>query len=164
MFQIMFVTRGRNPSASEVVTQLVLNKELSVRQTEQLVNKIKRVLRGTSTTYNESKETNVNANIEHLERELTNLLGLKIVRGGYHEQEIERAKEKEYECPVHLNKKDTDSDYNTALTICIQNIDIVSICAGTHNEKSSALFHSKAKAIKMRSWSPSLETEKQKIT
>ncbi len=57
----------------------ILNKELSVRQTEQLVNKMKRVLRGISTTYNESKQTNVNANIEHLERELTNLLGLKIV-------------------------------------------------------------------------------------
>ncbi len=61
------------------VADEVLNKELSVRQTEQLVNKIKRALRGSSTAYNEPKQNNVNANIEHLERELTNLLGLKIV-------------------------------------------------------------------------------------
>ena len=67
-------------------------------------------------------------------------IGVKLVRGAYHEKEIERAKEKKYKCPVHLNKEDTDSDYNKALSICIQNIDIVSICAGTHNEKSSALL------------------------
>ena len=73
-------------------------------------------------------------------RERKFFIGLKLVRGAYHEKEIERAKEKEYECPVHLHKKDTDSDYNKALTICIQNIDIVSICAGTHNEESSALL------------------------
>ena len=33
-----------------------------------------------------------------------------------------------------------DKDYNKALAICIKNIDIVAICAGTHNEESSALL------------------------
>ena len=37
-------------------------------------------------------------------------------------------------------KEDTDSDYNQALTLCIENIDIVSVCAGTHNEESSSLL------------------------
>ena len=46
-------------------------------------------------------------------------LGLKIVRGAYHQKEIERSKEKEYPTPVHLNKADTDRDYNEALKICI---------------------------------------------
>ena len=61
-------------------------------------------------------------------------------RQAYHEQEIERAKEKGYPCPVHTKKEKTDTDYNKALTLCIENIDIVSVCAGTHNEESSALL------------------------
>ena len=44
-------------------------------------------------------------------------LGLKIVRGAYHQREIERSKEKGYPTPVHLNKVDTDKDYNDALNI-----------------------------------------------
>ena len=67
-------------------------------------------------------------------------VGLKLVRGAYHEQEIERAKEKGYNCPVHTIKENTDTDYNKALTICIENIDFVSVCAGTHNEESSAFL------------------------
>tara|TARA_B000000532_G_scaffold244071_1_gene242265 strand:+ start:12404 stop:13570 length:1167 start_codon:yes stop_codon:yes gene_type:complete len=67
-------------------------------------------------------------------------LGLKIVRGAYHQKEIERSKEKEYPTPVHLNKADTDRDYNEALKICIKNSKSISICAGTHNEKSSLLL------------------------
>ena len=67
-------------------------------------------------------------------------IGIKLVRGAYHEQEIERAKEKGYPCPVHTIKENTDKDYNTALTICIENIDIISVCAGTHNEESSGLL------------------------
>ena len=45
-----------------------------------------------------------------------------------------------YPCPVHIVKKDTDKDFNIALAMCIKNIKVVSICAGTHNEKSSALL------------------------
>ena len=82
----------------------------------------------------------------YLEKLLTNarennfLIGLKLVRGAYHEQEIERAKEKGYPCPVHTIKENTDTDYNKALTLCIENIDIISVCAGTHNEESSSLL------------------------
>ena len=87
-----------------------------------------------------------NDRVFHLEKLLTNarennfLIGLKLVRGAYHEQEIERAKEKGYPCPVHTIKENTDTDYNKALTLCIENIDIVSVCAGTHNEESSSLL------------------------
>ena len=65
------------------------------------------------------------------------LIGIKLVRGAYHEKEIERAKKMGYPCPVHEIKKNTNNDYNNALEICIKNIDIISICAGTHNEESS---------------------------
>ena len=64
-------------------------------------------------------------------------LGFKLVRGAYHEKEIERAKEKGYKIPVHLKKEDTDKDFNKSLEICLNNIDIISICSGTHNIKSS---------------------------
>ena len=64
-------------------------------------------------------------------------LGLKLVRGAYHEKEIKRAKEKGYKIPVHLKKVETDKDFNKSLEICLNNIDIISICSGTHNIKSS---------------------------
>ncbi|MBT3417567.1 MAG: proline dehydrogenase [Flavobacteriales bacterium] len=67
-------------------------------------------------------------------------VGLKLVRGAYHEQEIERAKQKNYPCPVHTIKENTDTDYNKALRICMENIDRISVCAGTHNEESSSLL------------------------
>jgi proline dehydrogenase len=67
-------------------------------------------------------------------------VGLKLVRGAYHEQEMERSKQKNYPCPVHTLKENTDTDYNKAIKICIENIDKISVCAGTHNEESSALL------------------------
>ena len=67
-------------------------------------------------------------------------LGLKLVRGAYYELENERAKKMNYPSPVHKNKKDTDNDYNKALRFCIENINKISVCAGTHNEESSLLL------------------------
>ena len=67
-------------------------------------------------------------------------IGIKLVRGAYHEQEISRSKANNYECPVHTVKKDTDTDYNIAVELCIKNIEHLGICLGTHNEKSVALL------------------------
>ena len=64
-------------------------------------------------------------------------IGLKIVRGAYHEKEIERALEKGYTIPVHEKKYNTDKDFNNALKFCIKNINHISICSGTHNIESS---------------------------
>ncbi|MFL2568038.1 MAG: proline dehydrogenase family protein [Flavobacteriales bacterium] len=64
-------------------------------------------------------------------------IGLKIVRGAYHEKEIERALEKGYNIPVHEKKYNTDKDFNNALKFCIENINHISICSGTHNIESS---------------------------
>jgi proline dehydrogenase len=63
--------------------------------------------------------------------------GFKIVRGAYMEKERKRAKDKNYQSPIQPDKSTTDKDYNLALEICMEHIDIVSICAGTHNEESS---------------------------
>ena len=60
------------------ITQDVLSKGLSVRATEKMVNNIKTMEKKQSLSFEEQSQ-NKNANIEHLERELTNLLGLKVV-------------------------------------------------------------------------------------
>jgi proline dehydrogenase len=64
-------------------------------------------------------------------------IGNKIVRGAYLDKENARAAEQGYPTPIQLSKQATDDAYNAALQLCIENIDIVEICAGTHNEYSS---------------------------
>ncbi len=65
------------------------------------------------------------------------LLGLKLVRGAYMEKERDKALEKGYRSPIQESKADTDKDYDLSLEYCLNNIDRIEICAGTHNEKSS---------------------------
>jgi proline dehydrogenase len=64
-------------------------------------------------------------------------LGMKIVRGAYMEKENERAIENGYITPIQPNKDACDKDYNLALKYACENINGISICAGTHNEDSS---------------------------
>lgn len=64
-------------------------------------------------------------------------VGAKLVRGAYMEKERERAREKNYASPIQPDKASADRDYDFALEYCIANINHVSLCAGTHNEKSS---------------------------
>jgi proline dehydrogenase len=64
-------------------------------------------------------------------------LGFKLVRGAYMEKERERALKMGYISPIHINKENTDLEYNEALKFCVKHIDRISICAGTHNEQSS---------------------------
>jgi proline dehydrogenase len=63
--------------------------------------------------------------------------GIKLVRGAYMEKERDRAKEKGYLSPIQPDKFSSDRDYNLALEIIVKNIDILALCAGTHNEESS---------------------------
>ena len=67
----------------------------------------------------------------------TYYMGAKLVRGAYMEKERARAIEKGYPSPIHETKADTDKDYNAALAFCVDHIDRIAICAGTHNEQSS---------------------------
>jgi proline dehydrogenase len=64
-------------------------------------------------------------------------LGVKLVRGAYMEKERARAAEKGYRDPIQPTKQATDKDYDAALDFCIEHIDRIAICAGTHNEHSS---------------------------
>lgn len=64
-------------------------------------------------------------------------LGAKLVRGAYMEKERDRALKMGYPSPIQLSKENTDKDYDLSLELCIRNIDVIGLCAGTHNEKSS---------------------------
>ncbi len=72
------VTLGEE-KANEIADDIISN-ELSVRQTENIVNKLKRLERlDTNAGVNLAKQPDKNSNIEYLEKELTNLLGLKVI-------------------------------------------------------------------------------------
>jgi len=64
-------------------------------------------------------------------------LGAKLVRGAYMEKERKRAIEKGYPSPIQDTKENTDRDYDAAVEFCLEHIDRIAICAGTHNEASS---------------------------
>ena len=53
------------------------------------------------------------------------------------ERERARAAKMGYEDPIQPDRKSTDRDYNLALKISMDNLDVVSIFNGTHNEYSS---------------------------
>lgn len=69
-----------------------------------------------------------------------NYFGAKLVRGAYMEKERERAYRMEYLDPIQKDKAATDRDYNAAIAFAVNNINKFGLCAGTHNEASSALL------------------------
>jgi proline dehydrogenase len=64
-------------------------------------------------------------------------IGMKVVRGAYMEKENLRAIEKGYPTPICVSKEATDLNYDAAIHYMVENIDRMSIFAGTHNESSS---------------------------
>ena len=64
-------------------------------------------------------------------------LGVKLVRGAYLEKERERAEDMGYDDPIQPNKQATDDDFNRALQFCVEHIDRIGLCCGTHNEFSN---------------------------
>lgn len=67
-------------------------------------------------------------------------LGVKLVRGAYQEKERERAKEKGYEDPIQIDKTATDEDFNNGLIFCVNRLERICLCSGTHNEESNYLL------------------------
>jgi proline dehydrogenase len=67
-------------------------------------------------------------------------LGAKPVRGAYMEKERRRAQEMGYPSPINLTKEASDDLYNEALRFCIEHIENIALCAGTHNEASCYLL------------------------
>lgn len=67
-------------------------------------------------------------------------IGAKLVRGAYMEKERLRAIDKNYASPIQTTKENSDNDYDAAIKLCVENINMMGLCAGTHNEKSSLLL------------------------
>jgi proline dehydrogenase len=63
-------------------------------------------------------------------------LGAKLVRGAYMEKERKRARERGYADPIQPDKAATDADYDRAVRFCLDHLERIEFCAGTHNEAS----------------------------
>jgi proline dehydrogenase len=72
-----------------------------------------------------------------LSKEKEFVLGAKLVRGAYMENERERAGVKGYEDPICTDKYATDKSYNDGLKYCVENIKNVELFNGSHNEYSN---------------------------
>ena len=70
-------------------------------------------------------------------KENNHFLAVKLVRGAYMEKERNRAAEKGYPSPIQPTKEASDIDFDKSLDLALDNLDIVSICAGSHNEESA---------------------------
>jgi proline dehydrogenase len=66
--------------------------------------------------------------------------GVKVVRGAYLEKENTRATQMGYPTPMQPDKPSTDRDFDAALQWCVEHTEVVSLCAGTHNENSALLL------------------------
>lgn len=64
-------------------------------------------------------------------------IGVKVVRGAYMEKENERAENLGYPSPICASKKETDLNFDIAVSYMMEHLDTISIFAGTHNEESN---------------------------
>ncbi len=64
-------------------------------------------------------------------------IGMKLVRGAYMEKEAVHAEEKGQKSPICISKTATDENYSKGVAYMMENLDVMSIFAGTHNEQSS---------------------------
>lgn len=107
-----------------------------VEEMMKLYNKDKPIVFNTLQMYRKDRLDFLKKSIEKARKD-GYYYGVKFVRGAYMEKERERASRMAYEDPIQPDKESTDRDYNAALKYSIENIDVVTIFNGTHNEYSS---------------------------
>lgn len=98
-------------------------------------NKERAIVYNTIQFYRHDRLAFLKKSVEHA-KEHGYYYGVKLVRGAYMEKEALRALEMGYTNPIQPNKPASDRDYNAGLKYCVQEIDRVAICCGTHNEDS----------------------------
>jgi proline dehydrogenase len=65
---------------------------------------------------------------------------VKLVRGAYMEKEAARALQMGYVNPIQPSKEATDRDFNAGVLYCLDNLQDMALCCGSHNEESSMLL------------------------
>ncbi len=105
-------------------------------QMMELYNKDKIIVYNTYQMYRQDMLDNLKK-AHKAAKEAGYLIGAKLVRGAYMEKERERAKELGYESPIQPNKDASDKAYNDALKFCIEHIDKIALCSGSHNDYSN---------------------------
>ena len=65
-------------------------------------------------------------------------LGIKLVRGAYMEKENLRAMEKGYPSPICVSKQATDTNFNAALKLILENLNLCELFLGSHSEDSTS--------------------------
>lgn len=120
--------------AEESWTQLAID-DLS-NEMMLLYNKAKAIVYNTFQLYRKDRLAYLKHSFE-LSQKGNYFLGAKLVRGAYMEKERKRALEMNYPSPIQDSKEDSDRDYDAALDFCVEHVDLIAVCAGTHNEKSS---------------------------
>ncbi|MEO5572335.1 MAG: proline dehydrogenase family protein [Bacteroidia bacterium] len=108
-------------------------------QMMRLFNLQKAIVYNTIQLYRTDRLNFLKQSFEHAEKN-NYQLGIKLVRGAYMEKERARAEKSGYPSPIQPDKKSCDRDFDEALRFCIQHIQRIAICAGTHNENSSMLL------------------------
>ncbi len=101
----------------------------------QLFNKERAIIYNTIQFYRHDRLAFLKNSVHHA-NDNDYFYGVKLVRGAYMEKEVHRALEMDYINPIQPNKDASDRDYNAGLKFCIERIEKVSICCGTHNEES----------------------------
>lgn len=76
-------------------------------------------------------------------------LGFKLVRGAYLEKETDYAEENGLPNPMQSSKQATDNDFNLASEYCLDHIDEIAFCAGTHNDVSIEKIVSRMQSLKI---------------
>ncbi len=63
-------------------------------------------------------------------------VGVKLVRGAYMEKERDRALARGYDSPVCPDKSTTDKNFDNGVDFVLENLDVLDLFLGTHNEIS----------------------------
>ncbi|MES2744957.1 MAG: proline dehydrogenase family protein [Bdellovibrionota bacterium] len=109
--------------------------------TEQMMkyNKNKALIFNTVQMYRHDRLDYIQRSYEHAQKNGYHL-GIKLVRGAYLEKENKHAAERGQPSPINPSKEATDKLYDGALKFCVEHIDRIALCAGTHNEESAKLL------------------------
>ena len=67
-------------------------------------------------------------------------IGAKLVRGAYMEKEAAYAEAAGLPNPIQPGKAASDLDFNSAVAFCLENLETIHFCAGSHNEESNRLL------------------------